>query len=119
MATLWLYPRLKKRVWGKRRRLEDSRIQTRVKMAEGNEAFDGILLSIATQHEGGVKDVSFIWFLHSFFILFSNRQFRAVVGYVLQFPLPQDRLLHWSRNRSSRKGIKNKSNIFLFCEEQR
>ena len=26
-------------------------------MAEVNEAFDGILLSIATQHEGGVKDV--------------------------------------------------------------
>ena len=26
-------------------------------MAEVNEAFDGILLSIATQHESGVKDL--------------------------------------------------------------
>lgn len=26
-------------------------------MAHGNDAFDGILLSIATQHEGGVQDV--------------------------------------------------------------
>jgi hypothetical protein len=27
-------------------------------MADKSEAFDGILLSIATQHEGGVQDVS-------------------------------------------------------------
>lgn len=31
-------------------------------MAQGSDAFDGILLSIATQHEGGVQDVNFDYF---------------------------------------------------------
>jgi len=56
-------------------------------MAQGNDAFDGILLSVAQQHEGGVKDVrssiacvhiyhfdyliEFLSFFSSYWILFS------------------------------------------------
>lgn len=79
-------------------------------MADKTEAFDGILLSIATQHEGGVQDV-IIFLCHVIFVSCSMLNLLcilkclfSVVGHDLQFPVSKNRFLYWCWNSSSRKG---------------
>ena len=81
-------------------------------MADKSEAFDGILLSIATQHEGGVQDVISFSIVSLFaYCYVTNLNFilmiLAVVGHILQFPVSKNRFLYWCWNSSSWKGNMN------------
>jgi len=84
-------------------------------MTKTEDQFDGMLLALAQQHEGGVQDVS-IDFLFEVILRHNDRYLRftslskkirtlrfsfLVAGYYLQFPCEKNRLLYrWWRRGS-------------------
>ena len=55
-------------------------------MADKSEAFDGILLSIATQHEGGVQDVISFSIVSLFAYCYFNSPYSSF-GYIHCFSI--------------------------------
>ena len=63
-----------------------------------NDSFDGIFLSVAQQHEGGVHEVQEICHRSSIHIsLLTFKIFISALRHVFQFLVPEDGFLHWSR----------------------
>ena len=68
-------------------------------MASNEEKFDGILLSMAREHTGGVGEVSLI----NVYTLLSDIFFWIAFGHFLQFFMSKNRLLYRRAERNARE----------------